>query len=301
MIFLRPRLLLASAFVPIVVVACSSSDDAPPPDDGFAAFAKSYCAALVPCCNDSRRTSDDCAAVLGASKSDFDFDRAKGDACVAELQSKRGTAALCANVATAAPSCSAALKEHSGDKKAGEACAKRGDCASSDEGKVTCTLESGGSVCELTIVGKEGDAPCVGTLDADALVEPVSPRPARGFTCAYDAGLYCDRAKGACAKVGAVGSDCDPGTTRSCTKDAYCTSSSKCAARAAVGASCDGVTCVTEATCDGSTKKCVALASVGAVCQRADDCATHYCQDGHCATLDAVGDPTFIPVCQTAP
>jgi hypothetical protein len=288
--------LIASSFVGLVLVACSSDDATN--DDGFERFMQSYCEGLVPCCEPAaKRAAGDCVATLGAKKPDIDFDREKGTACLAELGAKKGDPALCKDVAKAAPSCSAALRERSGPKKPGEPCTRRGDCASSTEGKVECAVESGGSVCELTIVGKEGDGPCAGTLDGVDLVEPPpGTRAARAFTCDYAAGLYCDRTKNACAKVQDAGGPCDPGTARSCTRTSWC-NASKCTARAPVGSACDSTRCMIEATCDTTTNKCVPLAAPSAACETSDQCASHFCSEGRCATRTPPPDPALVPVC----
>lgn len=277
------------------IVACSSSDEEP--DDGFETFIKSYCDRLVGCCLPAgRRTADDCTAILRAKKPDLQFDRAKGDVCLEEL-AKRPIADSCKDTSTKAPACRVALADKSGAKKTGEACTKRSDCTTVPEGEVTCTNEVGGSVCEVTIAGKEGDGPCLGTLESGVIYEQIQgTRAPRAFTCDTAAGVYCNRTSTKCEKVGDIGGACEKGTVRACVRAAYCDATSKCAARVAVDASCATAECVREAKCD-ATQKCVALKSGSAICTESSECTTGYCKEGRCDELPLAFDPALEDVC----
>lgn len=296
MLFARSSLtsLLALGFA---IVACSSSEE--PPDDGFETFIKSYCGSLVGCCQPAgRRKADDCTAILRAKKPDLQFDRAKGDACLEEIQ-KRPIAEMCKDTGSKAPSCRAALADKSGPKKSGEPCVKRSDCTTLPEGDVTCSNEVGGAICEVTIVGKEGDGPCLGTMENGVLYEQAQgTRAPRAFTCDTGAGVYCNRTTQKCEKIGDVGGACERGTVRACVRAAYCDATGKCAPRVAVDASCATAECVREAKCD-ATQKCVALKGGSAICMEPSECASGYCKDGRCDELPATPDPTLEDVCFT--
>ena len=84
-------------------------------------------------------------------------------------------------------------------------------CAPSPEGKVTCFTQfdsKGGEtkVCQLQIVGKAGDTPCIGTKDGEVTSYSTdsgtnAAPPSRGYICNVASGLSCDGTAKQCVVI----------------------------------------------------------------------------------------------------
>jgi hypothetical protein len=223
-------------------------------------FLSDYCAIVSECCN----------RVLSVPKSDptckkriADVDpkmladaKARTD-CLAQLRKVTGQSDFCTEFGNfEQPACpDARRKELAGSKKPGEACAAPAECAPSFEGVVTCK-----GVCQVTKRGKEGDGPCVATVDGD--VETRLKGDASGpdaFVCFLRDELVCDPSSKKCIKPIA--------------------SNGKCS---------DTAACVPTAYCNDETKTCTTRKSSGSSCSGDDECQGE-CVDGFCETSSKEG------------
>jgi hypothetical protein len=256
-------------------------------------FIASYCDFLAPCCGMAGLKSDgkQCRALLGALAPAM-YNPAAGEACLAELRGASGKADFCSSGVDSASCDGAFPQSSSGTKKPGETCTQDDECAPSTEGKVECqTLFSSGAEirkCQLQVIGKEGDQPCVGTVEGNGtsyVFGSGNDIPARGYLCRVADGLHCDRTTQACTKFKAVGADCSGGDE--CGSSAFCGSDRKCTARKNVGEACSGgfgsrEECVAAAFCQDSSMTCAAKLGSGAACTDSDECKSSSCVNGKC-------------------
>ena len=176
------------------ILACSGGSDSG--GGGTAAdsssFVSQYCELLAPCCAKVNRPTDgaQCRAFLGAFSGTYQYDAAKGSACLSEVRARQSAPTFCDDPDDRAESCNAVFKENgTGTKQPGEPCSNDGDCASSPEGDVDCASSYSGDavtkVCQLQLRGKEGDTPCAGTRDGSTTSYSSSggdgPPPARAY------------------------------------------------------------------------------------------------------------------------
>lgn len=328
MMTMPPRLvsvLLAFSAVALSVVACSSTSvgslSNEPVGSTPAAFVAEYCGLFAPCCDRAglRQDQQRCEASFANVSAATNYDSEKGTACLAELRAARDFCDYAAD-SPGAPSCRAVFKQV-GIKQLGQTCSNAHDCAPSPEGWVKCvsTFQSGAQTrtCQLQIAGKEGDGPCVATVDENGptlssygATDSGAPPVPRGFTCNVNDGLRCDDTAKKCVRLSDVGGPCKRLLSDDeCPKNAYCSYATgpgadwdayECVARLALGAACDtkggtGVDpCDESAFCDPSAGKCVPRAVDGAPCTSSGACSTRLCVNGLCTK---VVRPDLRPVC----
>jgi hypothetical protein len=255
-------------------------------------FIASYCDLLAPCCAMANRKADgkQCRALLGAFAPTM-YDARAGQTCLNELRAASGKADFCTSDLNNV-SCDGAFPQSAaGTKKPGETCTEDDDCAPSAEGRVECQhLSSGGAEirkCQLQVTGKEGDQPCVGTVEANGTSFSFgtgSDIPTRGYLCRVADGLHCDWKTNVCTRFKAVGTDC--ATMDECGPTAFCDSTRKCAARKNAGEACTGgfgrAECVEAAYCQAASMTCAAKLGNGAACTGDEECKSTSCVNGKC-------------------
>ncbi|MBI2395300.1 MAG: hypothetical protein HYV09_37370 [Deltaproteobacteria bacterium] len=306
------RSFLASGFALSMVVggvvagvACSSGGS----DSSSESFISAMCQEYMPCCAKAGRPSDgaQCRAFLGAFAG-TGYDAAAADKCLADVRANRSSPTFCEDGMSPA-SCDGVFSGGSGGtKKPGETCSGEDECAPSAEGKVRCAslYMSGGSTikkCQVTIVGKAGDSPCVGTVDGNVTwwtTSTATDIPPKGYTCNVKDGIRCDSTTYKCTTIPKIGETCESYSSNSCTSDAYCDSSTKkCAARKAIGQPCETYSsdqCVDGAYCDSTTKQCTAALADGAPCTSTESCKSRSCVNNKCAASGS-GDLGLALLC----
>lgn len=274
-----------------LVVGCSSSSST-----GSNAFVSDYCAAFSTCCAKAGRPADgaSCRAFIGAFTSQAGFDQAAADKCLADINAAKSRADFC-DTGTSPPSCENVFQGNGngGGKAPGETCSSDSDCASSPEGKADCasSFKDGMTVkkCQIVIVGKAGDSPCVSTIDGNITYFSSSSSgdiPNKGYSCDKASGLVCESMTQKCTALAKEGDAC--ASDQSCEKNLYCDfgGTSKCTPRVAVGGTCTFSNCVTNAFCDDKTKTCVAKTPTGGACTTSSACEGGNCTNGKCGSND---------------
>jgi hypothetical protein len=274
-----------------LVVGCSSSSSS-----GSNAFVSDYCAAFSTCCAKAGRPADgaSCRAFIGAFTASSSFDQAAADKCLADINAAKSKPDFCDN-GTSPPSCQNVFQSSStgGTKSPGETCESDSECKASSEGKAECASVFKDSMtiqkCQIVVVGKAGDSPCVETIDGNGTSFHSSSTgdvPTKGYSCNKADGLVCDSKTEACVPLGKEGDTCSSDTT--CAKDLYCDfgSTSKCTPRVAVGGACTFSNCVTTAYCDNTSKTCVAKTPTGGACTSSSACEGGNCTNGKCGSND---------------
>ncbi len=289
--------------LPLAVFALLAACDSKPSLDSFV---QDYCSVLMPCCKEAERPSDgavcrsrltSAAAAEGAS-----YDSAAGEACLTEIHAAAAKSDFCSSgMSTAATSACSKVFKTSGTKMPGETCTEDSDCATPTVGKVECdsSWNNGAErrICQVQKAGKEGDKPCLGTVDGMATMGTSGPdQPAEGYLCNLADGLYCGGdGKEGCKKVQPVGGPCD--SSLGCVSEAWCSySEDKCLARAGTGESCAQGSCLAKDYCDAEQKCAPALAS-GATCTSGSACASKSCVNGKCAKDDGFASLTWVLIC----
>ncbi|MBX3203982.1 MAG: hypothetical protein KF764_02875 [Labilithrix sp.] len=286
---MKPRSLRGFALlglaVAAVVVACSNEEEekreAAEKAEAAAkdAFLSDYCEIVSDCCN----------KVLTLPKADptckqristldpkmLDDAQARTD-CLAQLRRVTALSDFCTEFGNLElPACpDAHRKDLTGAKKPGDACAADAECAPSFEGVVACK-----GVCQVTKRGKDGDGPCVATMDGD--VETRLEGEASGaeaFVCFLRDELVCDPTDKKCIKPIALRGACTD--SAACERSAFCDDSKECATRKASGSSCKKDECQGECV-DGF---CKAPVSEGGSCGSNVVCAKGLaCAAGKCS------------------
>jgi hypothetical protein len=275
----------------VTLVAGSCGDDA----DSASGFASAYCDLLKPCCAMANLSTDgkQCQLLFGAFGGQARYDKAAGEACLAETRAIAGSADFC-TTGLDVPACDRVFVS-GGKKQPGETCTDDEDCAPSSEGEVTCDLMfgTGGAQirkCQVQVKGKEGDKPCVATKDGNVTSGNVSldDIPPRGYVCHVADGLRCDSITDSCVKLKLSGEACS-GADSECVRTAYCDDDqmpARCADRKVVGASCTpsfDSGCAAGAWCSDSTRMCAAQVALGAACTQSGQCLSGNCVNGKCA------------------
>ncbi|MGZ3418230.1 MAG: hypothetical protein ACXVEF_19405 [Polyangiales bacterium] len=276
-----------------LVIGCSSSSSS-----GSSSFVSNYCDAFAPCCAKAGRPSDgsQCRAFIGAFTSSSSFNQAAADKCIADINAAKNNPDFCTS-GSSTPSCSNVFKSTSsgGSKAPGETCDSDSDCAPSPEGTANCgsIFKSGMTIkkCQIVIVGKAGDSPCVSTIDGNITYFSGSSTsmdvPPKGYSCNKASGLRCDSTTEKCVALAKEGESCT--SSDACSQDLYCPSGtdSKCTARKAAGQPCTFDECVKTAFCDSSaTKTCVAKTPTGGACTTSTACEGGSCVNGKCGSND---------------
>lgn len=290
---------LAAAFVAVSMMytaaACSSGNSTGSVAGDRDSFISQYCSEFMPCCSAAGKSADgsQCRALLGALTPSTGYDAAAAGKCLDETRAASKTATFCEDGMSnsTAPSCQRVFSGSGGTRKPGETCSEDDDCAPSTEGKVDCrSLSTGGMTimkCQVQIVGKAGDSPCVGTVDGNATFYSTSGQtdiPLKGYLCYVKDGLRCDSTSKACKAIPKVGEPCEYSGSTSCTKDAYCdTATDVCVARKTAGAACTSDTQCAEGTyCSSTTRVCTTALAVGATCTTSQECGDNRCVNGKC-------------------
>lgn len=290
------RSLLVTGFALSLVatgVACSSDGSASDSQNFIAALCQEY----MPCCSKAGRPSDgsQCRAFLGAFAGGS-YDAAAGDKCLAEVRAASKQPTFCDD-GFSTPSCDEVFgPSNTGTKKPGETCEQDDECAPSTEGKVRCAslyLSSGATIrkCQVTLVGKAGDSPCVGNVKGSTTwwvsSYDATDVPPRGYTCNEKDGIRCDSKSLTCTPIPKIGEACEPYSSDACVAGAYCDRTTKlCTARKAVGDACETFSseqCVEDAYCDSTTNKCTAALEDGAACTKSEQCKSSSCVNSKCA------------------
>jgi hypothetical protein len=265
--------------------------------DNASEFIDGYCSLLAPCCKMAGLPGGDgaqCRMLLGALTPASSYDKAAGEACLAELSAASAKPGFCQTGASGSDACGRVFESNSnrGSKKPGEDCMQDADCAPSSEGKVDCrsrfVMGAELSKCQVQIRGKEGDNPCVGTVDGNVtsyLTTGSNPDILpRGYLCHVADGLRCDTATAACVKIKVAGEMCSGGFSE-CAKTTFCDSAIRmCVDRRPVGGACaTSSQCAEGGTCDTTMRVCVAQLGDGAACTSSGQCRSGRCVNNACA------------------
>lgn len=292
------QLVLLAALLPL---SCGGGDAAT-----AGGFVSAYCDLLAPCCAMAKLPSDgaQCRAFAGAFAAAATYDRASGEACLAEMRAAAGKPNFCSEgLQTSSDACDRVFGGSGGTAKPGESCSDDDDCAPSTEGKVDCrsSFVMGTEVrkCQIQLRGKDGDTPCVGTVEGSVTTYPGSANadiPVRGYLCHVSDGLRCDGTTRTCARFKAIGEACT-GSSTECVSNAYCDVAQRmCADRKAVGSMCTGQQCALGSTCDSTTRTCVAQLADGAPCTQSAQCRSARCVNAACAPAGS-GDLGLVLLC----
>jgi hypothetical protein len=261
-------------------------------------FIASYCDVFATnCCAkaDLRTDGLQCRAFFGAFVSTAQYDKQKGEACLAAVREAAGKSDFCTTSSNPSPLvCESVFGMSTGTKKPGEACEEDDDCAASSEGEVECvsSFNAGAEVrkCQVRVRGKAGDQPCVGDVDGGTTISnSVTEIPTKGFLCHAQDGLRCDATTDSCTTFKAVGEACSSTSSfrRECVAEAYCdTTQRKCVPRKAVGVACTNTglsqnECVDAAYC-GDAKQCIAQLTDGVACTSNRQCRSDNCLNSVC-------------------
>lgn len=281
-----------------ITAACSEEEE----DPDVAAqnqFLSDYCEIIKPCCpliaGSVPSTAEACAKRIREIDPQIVKDvRARTD-CLAQLRNLTPKSDFCQDFGNLEqPACpDIRRKLLTGAKKPGEACTTDAECAPSYDGFVTCK-----TVCQVTKRGKEGDGPCVLTVDGQ-IERPLKDAAsgAEAFVCYTRDGFYCDSDAKKCQKPLANGSDC--ARDEQCEKTSFCDpNTNKCANRKSLNNACSiDSQCARTAHCEESF--CVEdTLDEGADCDKDELCKTDFCSNGKC--VKALPDVRLTNACVDA-
>jgi len=263
------------------------------------AFIESYCTTIEACCvaNAYRAAPDVASCKTQLAHMGFSHDPAVQSGCLADVQSRAGTATCAPSVADLSGPCARLFYEPGGTKAPGERCTERGQCAGAP-GTITLCAD----LCIQMASGKAGDGPCLGNaygggvINAIPLSQPgTTDRIASGYICDRGAGFYCayatDPAQQKCQALGAAGASCDTLAMAMACAAGACADDHTCQAVVSTGEPCSNevrAVCDSANTCDfsGNGGVCVARAPAGTPCADDSQCTTNYCAtDGHCSAI----------------
>jgi len=251
-------------------------------------YAAAVCAMYEPCCSADGLGFEQAGCTSWLSRvtdaywnGDFQADEAA--ACLDALAAARAAdPERCSTVslfdeATLRAECEDAFTPGARDgNPLGGECLLAADCASAEGGQVICY----GGNCLLQKDGGEGDGPC-SLLGVDGL-------PMEAYTCASEAGLYCDREQNVCAPKVPGGERCP--YADACAASALC-SGGLCYTLPAEGEPClngiqgAGGFCEAGSVCDPTTVTCGPGRAFGDACQEGQ-CESGVCLDGICRESD---------------
>ena len=281
-----------ASLLAVSLAALSCGDDE---DDSASGFVAAFCDVLQPCCAMAKRPADgkQCRSLVGTVTGQARYDKRAGQACLAEARAALGRAELCEGVPSEAQSvCDGVFDLPRGSKQPGEDCSDDLECAKSSEGEVQCPLIFGPAgrtqQCQLSIRGKEGDKPCLGTWEGGLLSSNIfdDAEPARGYVCYVSDGLYCDSRADTCSRLKTPYQPC-AGDIAECVRTAYCDlAAGLCAERKALGTACvsrfSTRECVPGAWCAEATGVCTAQVAEGESCAGPQACLSSRCLNGRC-------------------
>lgn len=242
-------------------------------------FVSDYCEIVSDCCNkvlSLPKDDPDCKSRVTNLDPKMLADAQARTDCLAQLRKVTPLTDFCTEFGNLEqPACpDAHRKALTGSKKPGDSCTADAECAPSFEGVVACK-----GVCQVTKRGKDGDGPCVATVDGD--VETRVEGDASGpdvFVCFLRDELTCDPSTKKCIAPIAVGGACEE--SAACIRTAYCDADTKkCTTRKANGNSCQEGECQGQCT-DGF---CKAASAEGGDCKDSTVCAKGLaCTGGKC-------------------
>jgi hypothetical protein len=256
-------------------------------------FIGAYCALFEPCCTVGGLVSR-CAGRVGAGALAGSFDPAAGDACLAAVRRRQGSAEFCAGLErptgieldvswAAVPECVAVFVP-AGETPPTRACATDAECEAGANGAAFC-FTSG--TCVQTS-GRAGDR-CFGDFRRDLLSRSLglySGAMPDVFLCDNDKQLRCDSITRTCVPIQARAVAAPCADDLDCAADGYCSSTSNaCAVRLPVGAACTGSE-QCQAVCDLTTQRCADALPSGAACSGdVGLCSTGNCLENRCSSL----------------
>jgi hypothetical protein len=233
-------------------------------------FAKTYCEIVNECCNRTLQLPKDvdaCKKRLLATDPVTIKDAQARTGCIDQLKANRLRFDFCSDFGNMElASCpDRHRKELTGTKKVGESCAASSECAPSYEGVVSCK-----GVCQLVRHGKDGQAPCIATIDGTIETPVNDVKDAEAVNCYTRDGLVCDPGSKKCIAPFAAEKPCSD--TRQCAAGLFCEEREKqCFARIETGKSCTQID-----ECKGYCKdfsaeaigKCIAPSAQGSTCSK---------------------------------
>jgi hypothetical protein len=259
-----------------------ASADLPPASPDLAAdlpalaaseFVGRYCGFLGPCCQRAGLPGDGarCRGSLeGATGGPYHAPTA--EACLMALREASAAPAFCTEgYLAAARLCDRVFAPVLAGKRPGDPCARAEECLLSAQGPVTCAgVGLGMGRCQVKARGKEGEGPCVGTVDGALTVAGGAPNEtaARAYLCHVADGLWCDEG------------------TR------------KCLRAKGAGEACSGFgECGAAHHCDDARLRCVPRLGAGAACTVDEQCQSVFCgEDNRCGPAPEV-DGTLVRSC----
>jgi hypothetical protein len=288
------------AFAATIVIACSGGTAGSGGGQSSSSFVTDYCNIYAPCCAKAGKRTDGqvCAAFFNAFTSGENYDPVKGQQCLDAARAASNNPDFCDKGFDDTVCNGVYTKPGGGNAQPGAACTTDSDCAADPGGgKVDCYTDfdsKGGETktCQVQLVGKAGDTPCLGTKDGNltsyAFSSDNTPPPAKGYICDVSNKVYCDSTSKACKAIAEVGEDCSSGASSyACVKTAYCDfSTKKCVARIAVGGDCtaNSQACADKSYCDQTSKKCTAQLGAGAPCESSQQCESSSCVNKACGS-----------------
>jgi hypothetical protein len=290
--------------VAIAIAGCGSSKDAPASCDGGCwqptptdeTFIDNFCAAIGPCCTriGEPENADGCKASLQSSG--FSGSATLTAACLAELQQIGSTPGCFVDIANLDDPCTRVFYEPSGPLQPGQTCTSNADCAGTT-GQITSCLSVDPNrppVCVARATGGLGDSPCLGTMNTNGVIldygflSTGSTQPkVRGVVCQESAGLYCDSSSGKCVALLAPGATCGGAQPTPCSS--ACGSDNVCKEVVSVNQSCSAAICDGSSYCDPASSTCLAKLADGAACSDNAQCSGNCLQPtgsgGTCSPL----------------
>jgi hypothetical protein len=272
-------------FIALVAACAGTNDDANSPENVEAAakdtFIADYCAITLECCNKVLSLPKDEATcrkrVATLDPAMLANAQARTD-CLAQLRRQVPLADFCTEFGNLdQPSCpDLRRKELIGKKAIGEGCATTAECAPSFLGTVACK-----SVCQVTKRGKEGEGPCVATIDGDS--ETRLKGDVTGseiYNCYLRDELVCDPTEKKCIKPVTSSGECTDSTE--CVVGFYCNEDTElCEIRRSNGSACDD-----DEQCQGTCEEgfCESSPEEGGRCATTAGCDEGLvCSAGKCA------------------
>jgi hypothetical protein len=259
---------------------------------GAAEYVAAFCDLVRPCCASASLPADgkQCRAFLQPLVASSGYDAEAGDACLAALRADSARPDFCQGTGAPASEACGRVFLPAGTGKPGDRCGDF-DCGLSPEGRVACSIGAPGAseprICQLQVRGKEGDHPCVGTIDGDSGRFPVmpGPPPVRASLCHVADGLRCDEATFACVKLRQAGESCEQ--PEACAHGNYCNLAMHvCQPSKPAGQACEPslnqTDCVDGSYCAYPSMSCAPRLADGSACQSSEQCLSDGCTGGKC-------------------
>ena len=269
-------IVIATALV--TIVACTRGVNDPDVPPAWAAFVDEYCQLLTPCC-DKPSDGARCRLHLASLRPATLAVTAGARGCLAALRAATQHGSTCTEGPHLCdlPELQSAATTTNGTKQPGETCSDMmaADCAQSPDVASRCAFSNEGSGdtgrCErLTLYGRAGDGPCIGTTDRWASQSGLPIDPARSYLCDLREGLRCAGNPPTCQPIVELGGHC----TRSYPSTQLTQE------------------CGLHARCDLMTRTCISASPRGGACgDGCDDGAS--CGNGNVCVADRASYGTF--------